>query len=369
MSFGAPWFFLLLLLAVPLIWRTVSRRGKGRMPIPTASPLLQIPSVKATLWWLPDALRLLAIVALAVALARPRVAGAEVARGEGVAMMLALDMSRSMYAVDMPAKALMDTLERGETPKNRFELARDVLKRFVVERNKAGADQIGLVIFGQDAWLRYPLTHDHARLVRSLSELVLDQGPRTSDGRCANGCTIDGSGTAIGDALRRAYSQLARNTSATSKIIVLITDGKEMGGVTPARSVLGLLRDLPPEESIRVYTFLVGGGSEMYVPRLDRLGRQLTTSRGVPVYEPPSEPFETDPGLLKEIAATTGGKFYESYSGEKFAEDIADLARTAFVSEIEAPKVDVFPVPLLIALGLVLLEWLLRMTLYRSVVA
>lgn len=368
MSFGEPWFLLLLFLAVPLIWRIASRTGKGRMPIPTATALIAVPSVKATLWWLPDALRLLALVALVVALARPRVPGADVARGEGVAMMLALDMSRSMHAVDMPAKTLMETLERNETPNNRFEIAREVLKRFVVERNKAGADQIGLVIFGQDAWVRYPLTHDHARLVRSLSELVLDQGPRSSNGQCANGCTIDGSGTAIGDALRRAYSQLARNAGATSKVIVLITDGKEMGGTTTAQSIAGLLRDLPEDEAIRVYTFQVGGKGEMYVPRLDRLGRPMKTSRGLPVYEPPDEPFAIDPELLKEIADATGGKYYESYNAEKFREDVADLARTAFVSEIEANKVDVFPIPLLVALGLILLEWFLRMSLYRSVV-
>ncbi|HRE91885.1 MAG TPA: VWA domain-containing protein [Myxococcota bacterium] len=373
MSFAAPWFFLLLLIAVPLVWRVVSKTGKGRMPTPSAATLIAIPSVKAALWWIPDALRILSIAALTVALARPQVAGQEVARGDGVAIMLALDMSRSMYAVDMPAKALMETLEKNELPNNRFEIARDVLKRFIVERNKAGADQIGLVIFGQDAWLRYPLTHDHARLIRSLNELVLDQGPRNSQGQCANACTIDGSGTAIGDALRRAYSQLARNATASSKVIVLITDGKEMGGTTTAQSIARHLAELPddPEnnQDVRVYTFQVGGKGEMYVPRLDRLGNPMKTTRGLPIYEPPDEPFPIDPALLKEIADLTGGKYYESYSAEKFREDVADLARTAFTTAFEAPKVDVFSIPLLIALALLSLEWALRMSLYRSVVA
>lgn len=369
MSFASPWFLLMLLLVVPLVWRVTSKTGKGRIPVPNSLTLLSVPSVKTALWWLPDALRILAVTALSVALARPQVAGQEVARGEGVAMMLALDMSRSMYAVDMPAKSLSELLERGETPNNRFEIARDVLRRFVVERNKAGADQIGLVIFGENAWVRYPLTHDHGRLVRSLSELVLDQGPRNSEGRCANACTIDGSGTAIGDALRRAYSQLARNASASSKVIVLITDGKEMGGTTTAQSIARHLSELPDGEKIRVYTFQVGGKGEMYVPRLDRLGNPMKTARGVPLYEPPDEPFPIDPELLKEIATATGGKYYESYSAEKFREDVADLAKTAFSSTFEAPRVDVFSIPLIIALGLLLLEWALRMSLFRSVVA
>jgi Ca-activated chloride channel homolog len=367
MTLGAPWFLLALIGVMPLVWRIVSRRGKGRVPVPSATAFLAVPSLKATLWWVPDALRILAIVAVVFALARPRVAGAEVRSGQGVGIMLLIDMSRSMYAVDMPAKDLSQLLERGETPKNRFEIARDVLKQFIVERNKSGADRIGLVIFGQEAWLRYPLTHDHARLIRSLNELVLDVGPRDASGRCSNGCTIDGGGTAIGDALRRGYSQLARAGDVASKLMVLITDGKETGGTTPASSLARHLRDLPPAEQMRVYTFQVGGKGEMYVPQIDRLGRPLKTAGGIPRYERPDQEFEIDPDLLSEIAASTGGKYYESYNEEKFEEDIADLARTAFEAEIDRPEVDVFSWPLLVALGLIALEWLLRMSLFRSV--
>ncbi len=367
MSLAAPWFLLGLFGVLPLVWRIVSRRGKGRVPVPSAAPFLAVPSLKATLWWVPDALRILAIVAVVVALARPRVAGAEVRSGQGVGIMLVLDMSRSMIAVDMPARDLAALLEKGEVPKNRFEIARDVLKQFIVERNKSGADRIGLVIFGQEAWLRYPMTHDHARLVRSLNELVLDVGPRDTSGRCANGCTIDGGGTAIGDALRRAYSQLARASDVESRLIVLITDGKETGGSTPAASIARHLRDLPPEDKVRAYTFQVGGKGEMYVPQLDRLGRPLKTAGGIPRYERPDQEFEIDPDLLQEIAHSTQGKYYESYNEEKFEEDIADLARTAFEAEIDRPEVDVFEWPLIVALALIALEWLLRMSLFRSV--
>ena len=99
---------------------------------------------------------------------------------------------------------------------------------------------------------------------------------------------------------------------------------------------------------------------------LEVLARYVLTS-GMPRYEVPDQEFEIDPDLLKEIAASTGGKYYESYSAEKFEEDIADLARTAFQAEIEAPEIDVFEWPLMIALALVALEWLLRMSLFRSV--
>ncbi|MCC6622274.1 MAG: aerotolerance regulator BatA, partial [Deltaproteobacteria bacterium] len=78
--------------------------------------------------------------------------------------------------------------------------------------------------------------------------------------------------------------------------------------------------------------------------------------------------FETDPALLEEIAAATGGKYYESYSEEKFEQDIGDLKRVAFQTEVERQKVDVFEWPLLIGLVLLLLEQALRFTLFRSVV-
>ena len=367
MSLGAPWYLLLLVVVPALVWRVVSHRGRGRVPVPSAGPFVAVPSLKAALWWVPDALRVLAILAVIFAVARPRVPGAEVRTGKGVGIMLVLDMSRSMYAVDMPAVDLKKLIEAGETPKNRFETAREVLKQFVVERNATGADKIGLVVFGQDAWLRYPMTHDHARLIRSLNELVLDVGARGADGRCMNGCTVDGGGTAIGDALRRGYSQLARAGDVDSKIIVLITDGKEMGGTTPAASIARHLRDLPPEEQVRVYTFQVGGKGEMYVPQIDRLGRPMKTANGLPRYEKPDAEFEIDPDLLKEIADSTKGKYYESYSEEKFKEDVADLAKTAFEAQIDTPEVDVFEWPLFFALGLLALEWLLRMSFFRSV--
>lgn len=368
MTLGEPWF-LVGAVALPfLVYRVASRRGRGRVPVPAAGPFMVVPSLKATLWWVPDALRVLAIAAVIFGLARPRVAGAEVASGEGVGIMLVLDMSRSMYAVDMPAQDLGKTLEAGDTPKNRFEVAREVLKQFIVERNKSGADKIGLVIFGKDAWLRYPMTHDHARLIRSLNELVLDtSSARDQSGNCLNGCTVSGDGTAIGDALRRAYSQLARATDVDSKIIVLITDGKEMGGTTPAASIARHIASLPDDQKVRVYTFQVGGKGEIWVPQVDRLGRALKNAAGVPAYERPPQEFEIDPDLLKEIAASTDGKYYESYNEDKFKEDFGDLEKTAFEAKIEAPEVDVFEVPLLVALGLLGLEWLLRMSLFRSV--
>ncbi len=369
-TFGASWeepLFLLALLVLPLLtWRVLTRRAKGRLPVPRGAAFVAVGSARAALWWLPDALRILGLVALVVALARPRVAGAEVQSGSGVDILLALDMSASMNAIDMPKGELEALVQKGEAPRNRFEIARDLLKQFVVERNKAAHDRIGLVVFGGNAWLRYPLTHDHARLARTLNELVLDDGHQDRNGRCTNACTVPGNGTAIGDALGRAYNQLRRAKGDQGKIVILITDGKEEGGTLKAQAIARHIRDLPPEERVRVYTFLVGGkpGGDVWLPvNRGRFGASQVTQ-----YERPQRAFETDPDLLAEIAQATEGKYYESYSEEKFREDIGDLKRVAFESKIERPQVDVFEWPLLIGLVLLLLEQALRFTVFRSVV-
>jgi len=360
--------WLLALLALPfLVWRVWSLSGRPRVPIPRGATVSALPSLRTTLWWLPDGMRFLSLVAVVLALARPQVEGEETIVGEGVDIMLTLDMSASMNAIDISERDLRGLLADEQTPNNRFDAARTTLKRFIVHRNKGSHDRLGLVIFGEKAWLKYPLTHDHARLIQSLNELVLDVGIPGRDGRCPNGCTIGGGGTAIGDALGRAFNQL-RRSKADSRVIILITDGKQMGGTLDARAIAKHIHDLPAGENVRVYTFLVGGQDQVWLPETDRYGRPLVNAGGVPLYNRPRQPFQTDPELLRDIASLTGGKFYESYNEEKFKEDVADLERTVFESTVERPRHDRFMIPLLIALLLLAGEWLLRFTVFRSVV-
>ncbi len=362
-----PLYFLGLLALPLLVWRVSSLTARGRVPVPTARAVTGLPSLKATLWWLPDALRILAITAIIAAAARPTVAGEATIVGEGVDIMLVLDMSSSMNAIDGSRQELLTTLEAGDTPDNRFDVARDILKQFIVNRNAVGHDRLGLAIFGHKAWLKYPLAHDHARLIRSLNELILDDGRRARRSQtCGNRCTIDGGGTAIGDALGRSFNQLSRSSS-DSKIVVLITDGKQQGGTLDARAIARHIRDLPAEDRVRVYTFLVGGKDEVWLPAVDRFGRPSLSADGTPRYERPSQPFPTDPELLQEIASLTGGKFYLSYNEAKFKEDVEDLERTVFSAEVQHPDHDVFFYPLLAALLLLAAEWALRLTLFRSV--
>ncbi|MGM0574198.1 MAG: VWA domain-containing protein [Myxococcota bacterium] len=364
--FETPWAFLGLLLVPLLIWRAGRRARFGRVPAPNARAFDAVnKGIVARLWWLPDALRIAAVAVLVVAVARPQTEDRQVLTGDGVDIMVALDMSASMNAVDLSEEELERSLAAGEEPGNRFEIATETLKEFIASRKQ---DRIGLVIFGPRAWLKYPLTLDYGRLISTLDELILDAGFQDRDtGKCINDCTISGAGTAIGDALGRAFNRLRRSES-DSRIVVLITDGKQEGGSLDPLAIARHIRNLPRDERVRIYTFLVGSEDQTWVPAIDFRGRPRTDTRGLPVYQRPSQPFPTDPELLRRIAEMTGGKFYESYDEEKFQEDVADLERTVFSSRVHVTRSDVFWPLALAALLLIALEWFLRFTRWRSLV-
>jgi Ca-activated chloride channel family protein len=361
-----PWLFLGLLIVPLLLWRTLSLRKPGRVPSPSNAWLARAPGTWiARLWWLPDALRMVAVAALVLAAARPQVEDRAVVTGDGVDIMLALDMSGSMNSVDLPEEDLEAALSRGDRPRNRFEIARDTLQDFIGSRAQ---DRIGLVVFGPQAWLKYPLTLDYARLMRTLDGLVLDSGyvdQRT--GKCLNGCTVSGAGTAIGDALGRSFNRLKRS-KAVSKLVILVTDGKQEAGTLDPLAIARHLRDLPPEERVRVYTFLVGSQEHSWLPRVDFRGRPMVDAAGLPVYARPSRPHPIDPELLRQIADMTDGKFYRSYDAETFEADVKDLERTVFSSKVHVTRSDSFMTLLMLGFGLFLLEWLLRFTRFRGIV-
>jgi Ca-activated chloride channel homolog len=364
--FETPWAFLGLLVLPWMLHRALGHRRHGRVPIPARSALsARHRGFVSLLWWVPDALRIVAVGVLIVAAARPQTEDRQVVTGEGVDIMLALDMSISMNAVDLTEEQLEATLEDAKRPRNRFEIARDRLQDFIVSRSQ---DRIGLVVFGREAWLKYPLTLDYGRLVATLEELVLDGFYQDrGTGKCLNGCTISGAGTAIGDALGRAYNRV-RRSNAPSRVIVLVTDGKQEGGSLDGAAIARHVANLPPDEAVRVYTFLVGSEEQTWLPDVDRWGRPVTDPNGLPMYREPPRAYPTDPALLEESAALTGGKFYRSYDAEDFAEDVEDLEKMVFTSRIHVARSDVFQPLALLALFLLLGEWGLRVTRWRSLV-
>ncbi len=359
LTFEHPWFLLCLLLVAAVTW-TRLRAWPASLQISTLRTVAQVkPSLRLRLRWLPDLLRTVALSILVVALARPQIVDQEVLSGEGVDIMIAFDLSGSMNAIDMSADDITALQAQGREPDNRFEAARKILKDFIHHRK---SDRIGLVIFGNEAYLRFPPTLDYIRLLNALDALVLDDGRRSQDNQenCNNKCTINGAGTAIGDALNRAFLRLDKAKSR-SKMIILLTDGKQEGGRMDPLTVPKYISSLPDKERVKVFTFQVGSGRETRLPALDPLtGRSLTDRFGRLVYQRPERPFPIDPALLRQIAELTGGQFYDSYNAEKFAKDFKDLEKTTFSVKVKVSRSELFFDWLVAGLSLLALELLLR---------
>ena len=360
-----PWFLLGLVALAAVVW-LASRRKPEAVLFSSLAGVRQIaPSWRVKLRKLPDWLRLFAIALLIVAMARPQMVDQELLSGEGVDIMIALDMSGSMNAIDMSQEDIAALQSGGQEPQNRFEAARTILKDFIHKRK---SDRVGLVVFGGEAYLRFPPTLDYVRLLNALDGLVLDDGRRTQESpeNCRNDCTINGSGTAIGDALNRAYLRLDKAKSK-SRMLILITDGKQEGGTLEGITVPKYIASLPQKDRVRIFTFQVGSGKETRLPAYDPLrGKPMIDRYGRKVYQRPDRPFPTDPELLRQIAELTGGRFYDSYDAEKFAQDFQDLEKTTFQVKVRTHRRELFFGWLLAGFALLGLELLLRRSWLRA---
>lgn len=367
-SFQEPWV-LLLALFLPLWWLWRRRRGPERASLPFGAygrlaglPRTWRDKIGAAL----PVLEILAFLLIVLALARPQEESVELLSGEGVDIMLAVDMSGSMNAVDRSDGEIMAIQLMGRDPSNRFEIAQDVLKTFVASRRE---DRVGLVVFGEEAFLKFPLTLDYMRIMDALSTLVLDNGVRrTQGGGCSNHCTISGGATAIGDALARAYARL-KDSDSKSKNIILITDGKNNRSSIDPMTIATYIAEQPAKRTARVFTILVGSGETTKVPSVDPFGRGVAKNRaGLTVYNTPSQPFPTDPALLKEIAEMTGGEFFESNDEARFREVFEKLEKTEFEIKTATRATDRFDLPLGLALLLLGIRATLGWTVLRRTI-
>jgi len=281
MRFESP-FWLLLLLAVPvLVW--ASRRGAARPPA--------LPWGRTADAWRAGGgfvlrafgvLPWVALVLAVVAIARPQ-QGLKQSETEtrGVDIMLAIDISPSMMAMDLQ-------------PDNRLAVAKQTAKTFVQQRPH---DRIGLVGFAATAFNQCPLTLDHDALLELLDGLDF-------------GLAEDG--TAIGMGLATCVAGL-RTSRTPSKIIVLLTDGQNnRGAIDPLTGA-----DLARAYGIRVYTILAGKGGVVPVPVTDQFG-----NRHVEMVR-----MDVDPPTLQEIARRTGGRFFRAEDSAALAQIYAQIDR------------------------------------------
>ena len=373
-SFEHPWFLLLLFVVAAVLWLR-ARTPAATVQVSSLRAVAQVkPTLRVRLRKLPDWLRGVALVLLVVALARPQQVDTEELSAEGLDIMIALDLSGSMNAIDMSDADIAALQAEGKEPDNRFEAARKILKDFIRGRK---SDRIGLVVFGSEAYLRFPPTLDYIRLLNALDQLILDDGRRSAQDRsnCHNNCTINGGGTAIGDALNRAWMRLdtsldknKQKSKTRSRMLILITDGKQEGGKLDPLTVPKYIASLPEKDRVKIFTFQVGSGKETRLPAIDPLrGVPIVDNLGRMIYQRPERPFPTDPALLAEIAQLTGGHFYDSYDAKKFANDFKDLEKTTFKTKVRTHRRELFWPWLLVGLTLLGLEAMLRRSWLRTI--
>ena len=284
-------------------------------------------SLRSRTRWLPTVLHLLTLALLIVAVARPQASRErEVVRGKGVDIILALDMSGSMAALDF-------------APDDRLGAAKNVIESFIAKRHY---DRIGLVVFAREAFSQCPPTFDYDALRQLLAQVDLAPEMGLEDG------------TAIGMGLAQAVAML-QESEAASKLVILLTDGVNNAGqidpITAAQAAEAL--------DIRVYTVGMGKPGMVPFPVNDSLfGKRMRTI-----------PSEIDEETLQRIADTTGALFFR-------ATDTDGLQRTYDeIDRMEKSKVEVEVFTrykelcgwvLIPALALLLIEWVLRSTLYRT---
>lgn len=323
-NFAYPWLLWLLLLLPALVVWYISKQSKNKSSVKVSSLSIYKKQVtgKNRLVHLPFILRLLAMGLLIVAIARPQTKNEEEKiEGEGIDIILCMDVSGSMLAEDF-------------TP-NRMEAAKDVAMRFVEGRK---TDRMGLVIFSGESFTQCPLTTEHAVLLSQISGI-------------RSGILQDG--TAIGSGLATSVERL-RKSESKSKVVILLTDGENNGGLIPPNTA----KEIAKTYGVRVYTIGVGTDGFATLPQQSG-GGVVRTQEKVNIDEP----------LLREIARETGGEYFRARDNESLQNIYAGIDKLE-TSKIETSKfakyAEEFYWLAIVAAVLLLLEVWMRYKVFRK---
>jgi len=273
-------------------------------------------------------LRLLTVSALIIAMARPRTVdeSTKTKTTQGIDIVIAIDVSASMLARDLKP--------------NRLEALKDVAARFITDRPN---DRIGIVEYAGESYTKTPLTSDKSIVLSALRDIKYN--------------TIIDGGTAIGMGLGTSVNRL-KDSRAKSKVIILMTDGVNNSGVIDPK----IASELAVEFGIKAYTIGLGSNGMAVSP----IG-----IRGDGSFQYGQQQVEIDEALMKEIAKTTGGKYFRATSNTKLQE-IYDEINKLEKTDIEEFKYtnynELFRFWVLLGLAILLVELLLRYTVFRSFV-
>jgi len=293
LEFSQPEFFFLLCLLPVVYW--LAGQSQGRVVF---SSLKLIPkhsvSKRQRFLWLPSLCFTLGMGFLILASTGPRVGNKQMQiKKEGISIMMVVDTSSSMRALDLAE----------DDESNRLDIVKQLFSSFV--RGTDGFfgrqnDAIGLVRFAGFADTSCPISLDHSSLLSIVSSLDIVQS-REEDG------------TAIGDALALAISRI-QESSTSSKIVVLLTDGENNAG---EESPL-VAADLAASQGVKIYTIGVGSEGMAPVPMVDpRTGQQQLRAMRVSI----------DEQLLQEIAKRSSGRYFRATDQESLKEIIQEIDR------------------------------------------
>lgn len=323
---GFFWLFLLLPFAIAwYIWKR--KQQTATLKISSLQGFKHTKSVLAKIKPLLFVLRLLALSAIIVALARPRSVDVNnrTKTTRGIDIVMAIDVSGSMLAKDLKP--------------NRLEALKKVASEFVESRPN---DRIGLVVYAAESYTRTPVTSDKALILQSLSTVKYDD-------------KIIQDGTGIGVGLATAINRL-KESKAKSRVIILLTDGVNNAGFIDPR----MAADIAKEYGIKVYTIGIGTNGRAEFP-------YAKTPDGRFLYQ--MMDVEIDETLMREIATKTEGKYFRATSNSKLKAiyDEINKLETTEIEEMKFYNYDEKYRPFLIAaFGLLLIEILVRKTLFRS---
>ena len=327
-SFANPEFFwLLLLLPLAVLWYFFKRNEQTATLKVSSIKGFKTPSILPKLRPLLLVLRLLALAAIIVAIARPQTEeiSTKTKTTKGIDIVMAIDVSSSMLARDLEP--------------NRLTALKKVAADFIKKRPN---DRIGIVEYAGEAFTKTPITSDKSIVLSSLKQITYGQ---LNDG------------TAIGMGLATSVNRL-KESKAVSKIIILLTDGVNNSGFIEPQTAA----DLAIEFGIKTYTIGLGTNGNALSPVAYNPDRSFRYGM---------RQVEIDEELLKNIAAVTGGKYFRATNNKKL-EAIYDEINKLEKTEIEEFKYykyeEKFRFWVFLAGALLILEWLLKNTLFRSFV-
>ncbi|WP_313093765.1 VWA domain-containing protein [Chryseobacterium flavum] len=323
-EFYSPWFLLLFLLFIPLFIKDAGRQKQKGIKVPAVKHMDNSGGIQFVLFFLKIS-KYIILSALIIAMARLRTFTVSQDRDDtkGVDIMLSIDVSLSMLAKDLNP--------------DRITALKDIAVKFVQKRPN---DRIGVVAYAAEAFTKVPVTSDHQVVMDEIKNL-------NSDGLEP--------GTAIGEGLSVAVNHLIKS-KAKSKVVILMTDGvSNIQNAIPPQ----IAAELAKNNNIKVYSIGIGTNGYALMPTSqDIFGDLIFTETEVTI----------DENTLREVAQATGGKYFRATSNSSL-EEIYDEINQLEKSDVKVSKLynyeEYFKIFLWIALGILVLDALLRWVLYK----